>query len=163
MLHRHLAWWRYSQVSGNRSLVGRAFSKSEHPSATPSAKIARKRKGSTFVLAPTERRVYRRGRRPSAQSLWIRGLYGSRQPLTPHERWLLDGNLEFLLLQHPNAPSGRLPHRPLLLFGAMFLTVALTSSQPEKIVMRAIQPKCLDFALSQFYRSMHWNNGAQCG
>src|ERR1700741_358969 len=30
------------------------------------AKTARKRKGSTFVLAPTERRVYRRGRRPSA-------------------------------------------------------------------------------------------------
>jgi hypothetical protein len=31
----------------------------------------------------------------------------------------------------------------------------LTSSQSEKIVMRAIKSKCLDFALAQFYRSMH--------
>ncbi len=76
------------------------------------------------------------------------GTVGDRQPLTPHERWPLDGNLEFLLLQHPNAPSGRLPHRPLLLFGAMFLTLPLTSSQLEKIVMRAIKPKCLDFVCS---------------
>jgi hypothetical protein len=121
---------------------GTRVSKSEHPIAIRrSAKTARKRKGSTFVLAPTEPRVYRRGWRPSAQSLWIRGLYGGRQTLTPHERWLLDGNLEFLLLQHPNAPSGRLPHRPLLLF-----SLKLTSSQSEKIVMWVIESKCLDFA-----------------
>jgi|SRR5580704_4687000 hypothetical protein len=82
-----------------------------------SAKIARKRKGKYFRTGKAEPRVYRRGWRPGAQSLWIRGLYGDRQTLTPHERWPLDGNLEFLLLQHPNAPSGRLPHRPLLLFG----------------------------------------------
>ena len=36
----------------------------------------------------------------------------------------------------------------------------LTSSQPEKIVMRTIRPKCLDFALAEFYRSVHWDNGA---
>jgi hypothetical protein len=82
-----------------------------------SAKIARKRKGKYFRTGKAEPRVYRRGWRPAAQSLWIRGLYSDRQTLTPHERWPLDGNLEFLLLQHPNAPSGRLPHRPLLLFG----------------------------------------------
>src|SRR5580704_8981035 len=106
-----------------------------------SAKIARKRKGKYFRTGKAEPRVYRRGWRPGAQSLWIRGLYGDRQTLTPHERWPLDGNLEFLLLQHPNAPSGRLPHRPLLLFG-----VQLTSSQSEKIVMWVIESKCLDFA-----------------
>ena len=129
-------------MNDNRSFVGRAISKSEHAIAAPLlAKSARKRKGGTFVLAPIEPRVYRRGRRPGAQLLWIRGLYGSRQPLTPHERWPLDGNLEFLLLQHPNAPSGRLPHRPLLLFEPK-----LTSSQLQKFVMRAIRPKCLDFA-----------------
>jgi hypothetical protein len=115
-------------MNDSRSLMGRATGKSEHLAGLLSAKIPRKRKGSTFVLAPTEPRVYRRGWRPGAQSLWIRGLYGDRQTLTPHERWPLDGNLEFLLLQHPNAPSGRLPHRPLLLFGHK-----LTSSQSETI------------------------------
>jgi len=142
-------------MNGKRSLVGRAFSKSEHSIAASLGENRSKAKGKYFRTGKAEPRVYRRGWRPSAQSLWIRGLYGDRQPLTPHERWPLDGNLEFLLLQHPNAPSGRLPHRPLLLFGAMFLTVALTSSQSEKIVMQAIKSKCLDFALAQFYRSMH--------
>src|SRR5579864_6411528 len=131
-------------MNGKRSLLGRAFSTSEHSIAASLGENCSKAKGKYFRTGKAEPRVYRRGWRPGALSLWIRGLYGDRQTLTPHERWPLDGNLEFLLLQHPNAPSGRLPHRPLLLFGAMFLTVALTSSQPEKIVMRAIQPKCLD-------------------
>lgn len=104
-------------MNESRSLMGRAIGKSEHPATITSAKTARKRKGKYFRTGKAEPRVYRRGWRPSAQSLWIRGLYGGRQTLTPHERWLLDSNLEFLLLQHPNAPSGRLPHRPLLLFG----------------------------------------------
>jgi len=98
----------------------------------------RKRKGKYFRTGKAEPRFYRRGWRPTAQSLWIRGLYGDRHTLTPHERWPLDGNLEFLLLQHPNAPSGRLPHRPLLLFD-----VKLTSSQSEKIVMQVIRQSAL--------------------
>jgi hypothetical protein len=148
-------------MNDSRSLMGRAIGKSEHQTkniqhGSFSAKTARKRKGKYFRTGKSEPRVYRRGWRPKAQSLWIRGLYGDRQTLTPHERRPLDGNLEFLLLQHPNAPSGRLPHRPLLLFD-----LELTSSQSPKIVMRGIKPKCLDFALVQFYRSVHWNNGAR--
>src|SRR6201987_4175708 len=92
----------------------------------------RKRKGKYFRTGKAEPRVYRRGWRPGALSLWIRGLYGDRQTLTPHERWPLDGNLEFLPPQHPNPPSGRPPPRPLFFFG-----LKLTSSQSEKIVMRA--------------------------
>jgi hypothetical protein len=37
----------------------------------------------------------------------------------------------------------------------------LTSSQSEKIVMRAKKPKRLDFARARFYRSVHWNNRAR--
>lgn len=104
-------------MNESRSLVGRAIGKSEHPAWIIVGENCAKAKGKYFRTGKAEPRVYRRRWRPRAQSLWIRGLYGDRQTLTPHERWPLDGNLEFLLLQHPNAPSGRLPHRPLLLFG----------------------------------------------
>ena len=72
----------------------------------------RKRKGKYFRTGKAEPRVYRRGWRPTAQSLWIRGLYGDRHTLTPHERWPLDGNLEFLLSNPPmpraaGSPTGR--------------------------------------------------------
>src|SRR5579864_6959930 len=125
-------------MNGKRSLVGRAFSKSEHSIAASLGENCSKAKGKYFRTGKAEPRVYRRGWRPGALSLWIRGLYGDRQTLTPHERWPLDGNLEFLLLQHPNAPSGRLPHRPLLLFD-----VTLTSSQSQKIVTQVIKQSAL--------------------
>src|SRR5450755_3818882 len=47
------------------------------------AKVVRRRKGGTFVPALTEPRVYRRGSGPGAESLWIRGLYGSRHKAHP--------------------------------------------------------------------------------
>ena len=123
-----------------------------------SAKIARKRKGKYFRTGKAEPRVYRRGWRPGAQSLWIRGLYGDRQTLTPMSagRWMATSSF-----CSSNTPMPRAAGSPTGRF--FFLGFRLTSSQSEKIVMRAIKSKCLDFALAQFYRSMHWSNGAQCG
>lgn len=77
------------------------------------AKAVRRRKGGTFVPELSGPRAYRRRSGLGAHLPWIRGLYGAagkRSP--PMSAGPLDGNLEFLLLQHPmpraaGSPTGR--------------------------------------------------------
>jgi hypothetical protein len=70
--------------------------------------------------------------------------------LTPMSAGSLDGNLEFLLLQHPvpraaGSPTGR--------------SFFLTTSHVNRVVIEAIKANRLDFARAQFYRSSHLATG----
>lgn len=77
---------------------------------------------------------------------------GKRSP--PMSAGLLDGTLEFLLLQHPmpraaGSPTGR--------------SLFLTASHALKLLIRAIKGKRLDFARARFYRKHNGLHGSERG
>src|SRR5580692_7600159 len=145
-------------MNDSRSLMGRAIGKSEHPGDYSRRK-----------LLESEREVpsyWHQLNRGSIDAVGVPAhnhcgfgdctAAGKRSPPMSAGCWMATSSF-----CSSNTPMPRAAGSPTGRF--FFLGFRLTSSQSEKIVMRAIKSKCLDFALAQFYRSMHWSNGAQCG
>ena len=140
-------------MNDSRSLMGCAIGKSEHPRGAFSAKIGESERVSTFVPA--------RLNRGSIDAVRVQGhnhrgfgdctATAKRSPPMSAGRWMATSSF-----CSSNTPMPRAAGSPTGRF--FFLTLKLTSSQSEKIAMQVINAKCLDFALAQFYRSVHWNN-----